>query len=200
MTTSLSIIIPTIGRPSLEVTLASLIPAGITDVDEVLVVVDGPRLLVDGALNPWDAAEAAGLPCVAKVIVLPSRAGDFGGACRTAGLSVATGQWATFMDDDDIYIPTALTAIRDAVDAYGHPALHLFRMMHTTSGIVWSGRQLQHGNIGTPCIVIPLRAGPPPVWGPEYNADFRFAEVCAGLWPVVWQDAVVARCRPGGTA
>lgn len=43
--TTLSVIIPTIGRPTLAEALASLVPAGLSADDEVIVVCDGLELL-----------------------------------------------------------------------------------------------------------------------------------------------------------
>jgi glycosyltransferase involved in cell wall biosynthesis len=181
---SLSVVIPTLGRPSLERTLRSC-----ADADEIVVVLDTAR----GATE---------LPCA-----LPSNAvyvegcwgitGGHGG--RQAGIQRATGTHLAFFDDDDVYAPGAISLMRDA--ACDRPVI--FRMDHYAHGILWRDREVRFGNVSTQMYVVPndparLGTWEPHVPGiPEPGGDYTFIAGCVErMGEPVWREEVIAVLRP----
>lgn len=184
MSVSLSIVIPTLGRASLERTLASCMEA-----DEVIVVLDKAR-----GVNE--------LPCR-----LPSNArliegtwGVIGGhAGRAVGIGEATGTHLAFMDDDDIYAPGAMTLMREA--ACDVPVI--FRMAHYNHGILWADREVRFGNVSTQMYVVPNDPGRLGLWTPhapglpEPGGDFTFIrETVEKMGAPVWREEIIAVLRP----
>ncbi len=103
-----SVIIPTFDRAALiGPTLASVV--GRPGV-EVIVVDDGST---DG--TPEVAATFPGVTVLRQANRGP-------GAARNAGLAVATGEYAAFLDSDDLWLPWTADAYAAAVDRHGRPA------------------------------------------------------------------------------
>jgi hypothetical protein len=184
-----SIIVPTCGRPSLERTLQSISDQVLVEGDELLLVTDGPQPLAAALIA------ASGLPgrCVETPV---SR--DLGASQRNQGMKLATGDYLLFMDDDDIFSPGAFATIRAALRT--SPGLpHLFRMRYAADGrVLWDGRTVAFGNIGTPMIVFPNLPGLRP-WDRWDGHDYRFVADNLPLWPsgsLVWRKEVIAIIRP----
>lgn len=180
----LSIVIPTLGRASLERTLLSC-----ADADEIVVVLDTAR----GATE---------LPCR-----LPDNAvyaeGNFGvtggHAGRAYGIGLATGTHLAFFDDDDEYTPGAIQLMREAV--CDMPVV--FRMDHYRHGVLWRNRQVEFGNVSTQMYVVPndpprLASWTPHVPGiPEPGGDYTFLRETVDLMGgPVWREEVIATIRP----
>jgi len=137
----LSIVIPTIGRKTLERAVASAELCA----DEVIVVADG-RPDVDADLHV-----DLGAP----------------GLVRNAGVEVATGDWVGFLDDDDVLIPDVYRSNwqpHPAADMVLHP------MWHPELGPLPrpGSDPIVHGNIGISFTVRrrlameePMLPGPP---------------------------------------
>lgn len=187
MIPSISIIIPTIGRTSLGITLGSLSPqlgAG----DEVLVVGDGPQP------EARSAARAAG----ATYIEGP-RTACWGHAQRNLGMARAKGDYLAFMDDDDVYLPGGLAIMRAAaVEERQRPLI--FRMRHM-GRTLWDKPVIAIDNVSTQMFFFPNRHERLAVWGPNpahakgRGGDFCFARDTAALWErgdVVFRREVVA--------
>lgn len=182
---SLSIIVPTIGRPSLTKTLESL-RLQIQDGDEIVVVSDGPcgelpefRLpfLVSGRL---------------VVAATGSRHNDYGATARNVGLMLARGTHVCFLDDDDWFLPEALESVRGGI-LQGEGALHIFRMRQPGGRVLWKEKEITHGNIGTPMLVHRNFGHHIPLWLPKYGHDFWYAgEVAGWLRRTCWHEEVIA--------
>jgi GT2 family glycosyltransferase len=184
MGVKLSIVIPTIGRPSLERTLASC-----ADADEIIVVLDTARGVTE-------------LPCQ-----LPPNArlhvgmfGVVGGhAGRVAGIEMATGTHLAFMDDDDVYTRGAVELMRAA--ASDRPII--FRMDHYSHGNLWRDQELRFGNVSTQMYVVPNDPARLGTWTPhmpglkEPGGDYTFIkETCERMGGPVWRPEIIAKLRP----
>ncbi len=189
---TLSVIIATIGRPSLRHTLESVRRQRLVAGDEVLLAPDGDVPRLSGLLKEF------GLPGHVLPPCLP-RANDFGDSPRNLAMPLATADWLTFMDDDDEYADGAFNAIRAAVTA-GDPVPHIFRMRCAGGTVLWREPELAYANVGTPMIVVPRR-GPLGAWGSPLGGgggDYAFAlytlERHGGA--VVFRPEIIAVVRP----
>ena len=124
----LSVIVPTVGRRTLGRTLRSVIPQ-LAQSDELIVIADGPEALqaASGIVRRLNGR--------CRLHATEARTGSWGNAQRDLGMVLATGTHLTFMDDDDIYAPGALDAIRKAV-TLDSEAVHVFGMR------TWNGEVL----------------------------------------------------------
>jgi len=179
---SLSIIVPTVGRASLFVTLNALVnqlAAG----DEVLVIGDGQQPFASILCERFGVTYHTG-----------PRTMRWGNAQRDFGIELARGDYIAFCDDDDVFTLGALDAMRRQAD--GRPVL--FRMQHPT-GLLWRDREIRQGNVGTPMFLAPndARLG---TWADspdQYAADLWFisntVSNCGGV--VKWSEEIVCKCR-----
>jgi len=192
---SLSIIVPTIGRPTLKRTLESIAAQELLPGDEVLVVQDGPA---DPAVR--EPIEAAGWPW--RYLATGSRANDFGATPRNLGMKHARADFLAWIDDDDPYRPGAFAAIRRAIKRHpGRPLM--FRMerpgWNTT---VWRMMAVRYGNVSTQMFVAPNQPDRLGTWGSYRASDLAF--ICSTLekWPpgsLVWEPFVVATVAQEGS-
>lgn len=186
MTTSppiLSIIIPTIGRPSLAFTIQSL-DHQLGPLDEVVVVADGTspetRRLVKSVGRRYSYFETSG------------RMYDWGGTPRNIGIARARGEYLIFMDDDDTYLPGGLDAIRQGVMENPRTPL-IFRMKHRDK-ILWEEPVLTPGNISSQMLAVPNLRGLVGRWTSRYAGDFDFMTHTVDLHQgrVVFREEVIA--------
>lgn len=183
MAVKLSVVIPTLGRPTLKDTLASC-----ADADEIVVVLD--------------TARGGTLPCE-----LPGNAvfaqGDFGvtggHAGRAHGITLTTGTHLAFFDDDDVYTPGAMDVLRGA--ACDRPVV--FKMDHYAHGILWRAPVVEFGNVSTQMFMVPNDPSRFGVWDPhipglrEPGGDYTFLKGCVErMGEPVWRDELVAVLRP----
>src|SRR6266496_4116332 len=103
---SLSIIIPTIGRPSLRRTLLSLMPQ-CTQQDQIIVVADGDQ--PNGHTFCLEARAQFLNVHIEYHETEPLH--NWGHHQRQHGLTMATEAHIMSIDDDDIYVPGALDVI-----------------------------------------------------------------------------------------
>lgn len=177
----ISVIIPTIGRGTLEATIASIDRK--PDV-EVIVVADGEA-----------AYESAKQVIGRKRIVLEHNADwsdKLGHPQRMRGMEIASGEWLSFMDDDDVYTPGAFRHLRKAARV---PGPHMFCMRYWHGEVLWARAELFRGNVGTPMFFCPNdRLG---TWKPERTGDFDFIEsTCLKQGQPHWHEDIVALVKP----
>lgn len=184
-----SIIIPTCGRPTLERTLRSIILAGATRSDEVLVIGDGPQ----PAARRIVACFVSRLR-ITYLETAPSRCS--GNAQRNHAFDLAKGSHLIAIDDDDAYRPGAFSIVRAAAEA--NPGRFLiFRMeSHTPRhpwGTLWNYKGASLGNVGTPMMVAPNVLEKLGRWGDRYCGDFDFLESTLAHYPEgpVWLEDVI---------
>ena len=175
----ISFIVPTIGRPSLARTLASIeLHAG----DEILVI--GPAAA--------DDPRATFLPC--------APAGDWGSTERMIGMAAATQPYLAFMDDDDVYAPGARFAMARAIARTPNRPV-LFRLQYPDGRQLWDDAALRVGNVSTQMILIPNDPKRLGTWRTNRReSDFDFlAVVPLGTRRVrlaARRDSVTAPTRP----
>lgn len=106
----LSVVIPTVKRPSLLERAVQSCFADSVRPKEVLIVHDAPDY-VDQYAQVYGKLSA--LPV--RRLVHPERAGP--SAARNTGWRAATASWIYFLDDDDCLLDAGMTAIDEAIDA-----------------------------------------------------------------------------------
>lgn len=143
MTPKLSIIIPTLGRPTLAQTLKSL-EGQIEEGDEVIIVCDGEEAH-DKMLNVRWTFDFRVLDCIRhtreEYELCP------GATQRNAVLDegLASGDLLLFIGDDDIYREGALRSVRE--QASEHPDCPLmFRMITFWGDVIWRPSPNDAGN------------------------------------------------------
>jgi len=191
---ALSIIIPTIGRPSLARTLESILAEGIVPLfDEVIVISDGHQLVSEEIA--YDFARRMTLRYITGPKTVPGMPTN-----RNYAMPVATGTHLMFIDDDDVYVDKALVAVREEVERDWNK-IYLFREESKTKrhpwGIVWKEKRVALGNVGTQMIVAPNKRELLGVWGDWKTGDYDFVRSTVDLHPerengIVWVDRVIA--------
>lgn len=198
-TPTLTLIIPTQGRPTLERTLDSvrdqLLPG-----DEVLVVIDTHEM----SLTDRHAIAHRITPYPYQVRVLEYDAGrhDHGHSQINHGMARATGDYLAFNDDDDIFEVGALAVMREAATAHpGRPLLFRFRS-HLGGTVFWLQPGLvRQACIGGHCCVFPNDPAHLGKWGDHYEGDFTFLKSSLDSWAAadiapVWCEPIIAIARP----
>lgn len=192
---TLSIIIPTIGRPTLKRTLESIRKQQLVEGDEVIVVQDGPAVQ-----EVRRVIEASGLP--GRYLFLDRHYADFGATPRNHGMTRARGEYLAFHDDDDIYRPGAFAAIRAAATRQPGRPLMFRNWVKVLGRTRWEDKTVRPVNVGTPMFITPKDFGRLTVWPSHRGSDFGF--ICNTLrkWPagsVAWRPEVVSDyLDPGG--
>jgi len=126
-----------------------------------------------------------------ELIVDCSVGEPFGYAARRRMQARAKGDYLIFMDDDDLWLPTAFATIRAGV-ASEPERVHLFRMRWEHDGrVIWTDREVREGNVSTQMVAVPN--GCPGVWGDRYAGDYDFVRSsCDALGEPVWHEEIVA--------
>jgi hypothetical protein len=172
-------IVPTVGRPSLLRTLASI---ETWPGDEILIV--GERRQFTDASVIWQKAGVRFVQC--------PRGNDWGHTERNVATSQAKGQYIAHIDDDDVYAPGTRTLFESAMQAApGRPTI--FRMRFPNGITLWQDQQIRCGNLGTPCFLMPNVPSKLGTWMPFVGGDCAFLE--SSKWPAdeyVWRPEVIA--------
>ena len=178
---TLSVLVPTIGRPTLARTLRSL--QDLEAADEVIVIGDGEQKEAQSEFH------RSALPGIYISVRGPS--GDWGHTPRNLVMSRARGDYLLHMDDDDYYLPGAVSIIRAAL--LKQPGLpHLFRM-RLGGGILWQRPTISCGNVSTQMFVHPNLPDTFGTWKPVYGGDADFIRETSSRFPdVIWREDVIA--------
>ena len=165
---TLSVIVSTIGRASLQKTLDSVRQQDLIPGDEILVIHDGPRST--DVERIWVESNLPG-----KLVVLEDGPhNDWGAAARTVGMGLATGTHLIWQDDDDTYLSGAFSVIRR--ECIQTPdAFLIFRMAYPNGWLLWQRPEIVGGNVSTQIFVAPRKL-PLGTWGQRYAGDYDFIE------------------------
>lgn len=191
-----SVIVPTIGRPTLLAALESLAAQRLAQYLQVIVVPDTHNRAVSLPMMPQGFA---------SIEVLDHDAGfsAWGHPQRNFVMDKTHGMWVATLDDDDIWVPNALDLIISGV-SNSPKTFNIFRMQHAKSGVtIWNNRYPSEGNVGTPMMVW-RKDSPVGKWGPRYAGDFDFLVSTIHVLPngvddLYWHEPVIATIRPAGT-
>ncbi len=187
-----SVILPTIGRPTLARTLTSLRVQDWIYGDEVILAADGPCPF---AKRLWKQFKMPG-----HYIESETRLGEWGHGLRNELLeqNVAKGNYLLALDDDDIFSANAIATIRKAVvEAPGRP--HIFRMRTIEHGVLWKTPELTPMNVGTPMFVFPNHPKKLGRYALRYGGDLDFAQQTAAFYPpeaLTWRPEIICVVRP----
>jgi glycosyltransferase involved in cell wall biosynthesis len=184
MDVKLSVVIPTLGRASLERTLASC-----ADADEIVVVLDKAR-----------GVRVLPCPIPPNAVYTEGHFGVTGGhAGRQAGIDLASGTHLAFFDDDDEYTPGAIALMRGA--ACDVPVI--FRMDDPLHGVIWREPVIRWANVSTQMYVVPNIPEKLGSWTPHMpglpcpGGDFTFIkETCEQMGGPVWREEIISVIRP----
>lgn len=192
---SLTVIVPTISRPSLGRTLLSLLHQPWRRPDVVLVLPDGNQ--------PRAKQLSVQFPARFKYVRVPWREPkkDQSHTPRNwvlheVGLSTTH---FTVLDDDDVWTPDALELIRTKV-SLAPAAMHLFRMDGRNDPrigkILWEDKEVRKGNVGTPMSVCPFDDHVAKYEEQKYGGDFTFIKSESETHEVVWHEEVTTILTP----
>lgn len=169
-------IVPTTGRSTLQATLQSI---ECWPGDEILLVSDGVKV---------------SHPCV-KHVQCPAGQ-DWGHSERNFATPMARGRYIAHIDDDDVYAPGTRRFMADAMRKNpGQPVM--FRMRYNNGIVLWREQILRCGNVGTPMFLMPNMPTKLGNWEPQVGGDFLFLE--SSKWKAseyVWRPEIIALLRP----
>jgi hypothetical protein len=201
----LSVIVPTVGRPSLERTVNSLLRQGEWLQYEIVLVGD-TFAGTWGEQLPRARALAERYPERIRYVECDGGQHAWGHPQRNHGATVARGRYLSWLGDDDVYVRFAFPAIARAVRArvFDHPRdqrVHLFRWIAPWKQVLWhTAGFLAQDHIDAECIVCPNVPEKLGTWTNRYQGDYDFiaetVEKWGGLERVIWQPEVIAQAQP----
>lgn len=192
MTPRLSIIIPTVGRPTLARTLESILTSGYTLADDdVWVIGDGEQPAAREVVTAFKDLLRI------SYFEIPAQK-KLGHPQRTIAQILATGTHLVHIDDDDVFAPDALFMIKRAIAE--SPDRPLIFKMKCVSGRhhwekLWGIPSLFLGNIGTPMFVAPNIKNRLAPWEPKPGGDFEHISNTVNKFGgpafIVWRQEVI---------
>jgi hypothetical protein len=186
----LSIVIPTIGRETLEALLASIRCQAPASRVEILLVADTHSGFAGGLRRLPDVARGY----AARYLPYDGGLHAWGHPQRTFGQRRARGAWLLFSQDDNAYCRGAFDAILARLAAAERPVL--FRLDTWQAGLIWRQREVQVGNVDADMIAVPNDGRILPTWGTDYTADYVYIAAMERAYGVDWDETCIARGRP----
>jgi len=186
---------PTLVRAGVRRALQSILDGGLTEVDEVICVVDMELADPDKEDELRWTAKDIGLPVRIETPFIKKAKPGYPSELRNFAHELAVGEFITYMDDDDVYTPGALATIKERVAE--HPGrAGVFRIRYPNGTLRWKEPKKYRSNVGGHCIVPPNLPGLPP-WLPMGHAGTQHVEDCARKFaPAVWHEDVIVELRP----
>ena len=139
-----------------------------------------------GSIEVWPGDEI-----IVEFDLPPS--GGWGNTPRNKGIARATGDYLSFMDDDDKYVPGHRQIQEDVINANpGKPVL--FKMQYPNGKTLWRKKEIVAGNVGSPMIMVPNdKKMLYKFFGKRNMGDFIFVYNWGWKYDeVVWSEEVIA--------
>lgn len=192
MDIAFSIVIPTCGRQTLEATLRSIIKAGASEDDEVIVVGNGPQPKAKDIVSRYGGKSVPG-----RLRYFETAPDPYPGHLqRTLGMEHTMGSHLIFIDDDDEYVDDAISKMRGIVSR-NPGSLHMFRMISEKmkGKLIWGVKGVLFCNVSTQNIVVPNIKDRFGKWGLRRGGDYDFIRSTTDKWPgkdndIIWVDEV----------
>jgi hypothetical protein len=174
---TISVFLTTIGKPTLANMLKSLINE-LEANDFLYIAIDGKEYY-DQA-NKQITQYINDFKCNITVFYIEKNLGYWGHGCRNFYQKNLKGDFILHGDDDDVYIRGSFKKIREAIDVSDKQSIIFFRIIgdYRHDDFVWKDPSLRHGNIGTPCGLIPNIPDKMGNWECRYGGDFSFYTSC----------------------
>lgn len=185
-----SIIMPTLGRPSLAGVMGILVPQ-LSSGDEVFVIGDGPtpsaRAMMEFFVHPGIHYEEMG------------PIWNWGNPQRNWGMERAKKDFLVFLDDDDEPVPGGLNLVRKLI-APDPSKPHVFRVS-LPWGTIPTRKEIVTDNLSGQCVIFPNDPERLGRWTGRYAADFDFIKSTLAHYKpgeIVWHDEIVCTVKPAG--
>jgi glycosyltransferase involved in cell wall biosynthesis len=188
---SFSFIVPTAGRSSIKNCLLSIVPQ-LTSDDEVLVVGD----TTDGDLPDTEYIVGC-MPANVRYLTYAGSDHSWGHDQINLGIAQAAGEWLSFNDDDDVWVPGIAVTLRQVASEYPYTPL-LFRYLAYVGYLSWTVKGVfREGYIGGHSLVCPNTPEKLGTWTSRYEGDWDFVQTTASFYNrIIWRDEVIAIARP----
>lgn len=188
---AITVIVPTIGRPTLERTLRSFV-GDLGPHDEVVVMQDGDLPHVEFLCQGL----AREFPLPVWTCAWEEPQGCYGHPLRNLAIEkfVDTSHVWT-IDDDDVAAPDAIKTLRK----YLQHDFVIFKMefgpgSHANGIVCWRYKQIMHGDVGTPMIFARKSLSR---FGLHYSGDLDYAKGLKALFgEPTWAEETIALIRP----
>jgi len=191
MSKSLGIFIATPGRASLWKTLYSIYYQK-AHVEDVLVVGDGYHKPTAELVE--FAAHALTLP-VRYVATTKTR--DYGHTQQNYALQHVRGDYLIYQDDDDIFLPRALTEAARLVNEFDKPKPLIGRVKSPRHGLLWQRPGPVNAILDGHCIVVPNDKRKLGWFNSDYNGDQCYIHTCLRNYKEhAWTDRIWTLTRP----
>jgi hypothetical protein len=193
----LSVIVPTVSRPTLVRALRALTNQAWETGDEVILIGDGPQPVASNLLNQF---VERGLP--GRYVEMPRTAngGDWGHTPRNRAIDqrLAVGDYLVAADDDDAMAPDAIRRIRETLKLNPNRP-HIFRQVGPPEHTVWRYPKIERGNVSTATFVPPNVPGMLGRYTQHfYSGDHDFVKSTCDMYPngPVWCPEIIMHIRP----
>ena len=123
-------------------------------------------------------------------IVNSTPLGHWGHGSRTKWQNILPGDYIVCGDDDDVFLPNAMSKIRKYCT---EDKFYIFQMAYNGT-VLPETHEIKLGNIGTPCGV--YKPGNLPKWEFIYGGDFEFFKKLSNIKTPVFIDEVIYKIRP----
>jgi hypothetical protein len=197
MTPTLTIVVPTIGRQTLETTLASIARQDLRPGDRVVVALD--------TYQEPHRPDVAALVARYGFELLPVDGGVhfMGNPQLNAAIATCTTDYLCALGDDDVYVDGAIATIRARLKPGRALLFQFYAPPYLVAGdprrfVMWADRKLRVANISGCCVVAPREALVPVSAQQRCEVDFdwiRDIVAQTGRRPI-WLEQVLIIARP----
>lgn len=172
---TVSVVLPTIGRPFLEDAIEHIVGAGLTSKDEIIVLVDG-----ENQYETDQRVAAMGLQkkFLIRTFMMADKGGYWGHPGRNRGQMLATKQAVMFTQDDQLLVPGSLVVVKECLLNHEdwESTGHLFQVVPRAGNLCFfEPGETRCGHIDADCVVLPrskwFKFGK---WQNDYNGDHDF--------------------------